>query len=198
MRSIFITMLLFVSATANSATIEWTFQDVVFDDGATLSGSFVMGPGVIFGDFSLSMTGGNLTDTNYSFDLENGLYNSGDGGYLFRRFTEDNPKPADLTGERVLEFAFVGDMETAGTISLGPVVDFADVAVGPPPGTYFFYNREVFCGNTTCTPNEVTTAGGRSLVSGSIVGVEISVVPIPAAIWLFGSALAGLGWLRRK
>jgi hypothetical protein len=25
-----------------------------------------------------------------------------------------------------------------------------------------------------------------------------SVVPIPAAVWLFGSALAGLGWLRRK
>ncbi|MBT8131510.1 MAG: VPLPA-CTERM sorting domain-containing protein [Gammaproteobacteria bacterium] len=25
-----------------------------------------------------------------------------------------------------------------------------------------------------------------------------SVVPLPAAVWLFGSALAGLGWLRRK
>ncbi len=25
-----------------------------------------------------------------------------------------------------------------------------------------------------------------------------SVVPIPAAVWLFGSALAGLGWLRRR
>jgi len=25
-----------------------------------------------------------------------------------------------------------------------------------------------------------------------------SVVPIPASVWLFGSALAGLGWLRRK
>jgi hypothetical protein len=25
-----------------------------------------------------------------------------------------------------------------------------------------------------------------------------SVVPIPAAVWLFGSALAGLGWFRRK
>jgi hypothetical protein len=24
------------------------------------------------------------------------------------------------------------------------------------------------------------------------------VVPIPAAVWLFGSALAGLGWMRRK
>ncbi|MCP3907923.1 MAG: VPLPA-CTERM sorting domain-containing protein [Gammaproteobacteria bacterium] len=25
-----------------------------------------------------------------------------------------------------------------------------------------------------------------------------SAVPVPAAVWLFGSALAGLGWLRRK
>ncbi|WP_366057799.1 VPLPA-CTERM sorting domain-containing protein [Oceanicoccus sp.] len=23
-------------------------------------------------------------------------------------------------------------------------------------------------------------------------------MPVPAAVWLFGSALAGLGWLRRK
>ena len=28
--------------------------------------------------------------------------------------------------------------------------------------------------------------------------VEFSVVPIPAAAWLFASALAGLGWLRRR
>ncbi|MGI9309171.1 MAG: VPLPA-CTERM sorting domain-containing protein [Gammaproteobacteria bacterium] len=27
---------------------------------------------------------------------------------------------------------------------------------------------------------------------------SFSAVPIPAAAWLFGSALAGLGWLRRK
>jgi hypothetical protein len=25
-----------------------------------------------------------------------------------------------------------------------------------------------------------------------------TVIPVPAAVWLFGSALAGLGWLRRK
>ncbi len=29
-------------------------------------------------------------------------------------------------------------------------------------------------------------------------GQIIAVVPVPAAIWLFGSALAGLGWVRRK
>ncbi len=28
--------------------------------------------------------------------------------------------------------------------------------------------------------------------------IVASVVPVPAAVWLFGSALAGLGWMRRK
>jgi hypothetical protein len=28
--------------------------------------------------------------------------------------------------------------------------------------------------------------------------VRTSAVPVPAAVWLFGSALAGLGWMRRK
>jgi hypothetical protein len=32
----------------------------------------------------------------------------------------------------------------------------------------------------------------------AIDNVTASVVPIPAAVWLFGSALAGLGWMRRK
>jgi hypothetical protein len=34
--------------------------------------------------------------------------------------------------------------------------------------------------------------------AGSIDNIVISQVPVPAALWLFGSALAGLGWLRRK
>ncbi len=34
-----------------------------------------------------------------------------------------------------------------------------------------------------------------AVVDGDIAA---SVVPVPAAIWLFGSALAGLGWMRRK
>ena len=42
---------------------------------------------------------------------------------------------------------------------------------------------------------EFTATGCCALVDNIIVS---SVVPIPAAGWLFGSALAGLGWLRRK
>jgi len=34
---------------------------------------------------------------------------------------------------------------------------------------------------------------------GSIDNIVVSnVVPLPAAVWLFGSALAGMGWLKRK
>ncbi|MDB4307867.1 VPLPA-CTERM sorting domain-containing protein, partial [Gammaproteobacteria bacterium] len=32
----------------------------------------------------------------------------------------------------------------------------------------------------------------------AIDNIVIATVPIPAAVWLFGSALAGLGWMRRK
>jgi hypothetical protein len=31
-----------------------------------------------------------------------------------------------------------------------------------------------------------------------INNIKVNVVPIPAAVWLFGSALAGLGWFRRR
>ena len=50
--------------------------------------------------------------------------------------------------------------------------------------------------------------GGDNTAMGSTLGnIQISsttgvfsaaLVPIPAAVWLFGSALAGLGWIRRK
>jgi DNA-binding beta-propeller fold protein YncE len=41
------------------------------------------------------------------------------------------------------------------------------------------------------------TRDGQSIVGGISV-VMTTVVPVPAAAWLFGSALAGLGWLGRK
>jgi len=33
---------------------------------------------------------------------------------------------------------------------------------------------------------------------GGYDNIVVTAVPIPAAVWLFGSALAGLGWMRRK
>ncbi len=40
----------------------------------------------------------------------------------------------------------------------------------------------------------------QSFLSSSVVteSIQITVVPVPAAVWLFGSALGVLGWMRRK
>ena len=45
------------------------------------------------------------------------------------------------------------------------------------------------------TATEATTI---ATVSATSYSLGASVVPIPAAAWLFGSALMGLGWMRRK
>ena len=39
---------------------------------------------------------------------------------------------------------------------------------------------------------------GSASALDNIVLTTATAVPVPAAVWLFGSALAGLGWLRRK
>ena len=40
--------------------------------------------------------------------------------------------------------------------------------------------------------------GDNGYSEAGVLMVRSSVVPVPAAVWLFGSALAGLGWFRRK
>jgi len=54
------------------------------------------------------------------------------------------------------------------------------------PGDY--YIRMMINGGVS-TPDSLATGGGT---------VAVSVVPVPAAVWLFGSALAAFGWLRKK
>jgi hypothetical protein len=39
---------------------------------------------------------------------------------------------------------------------------------------------------------------GRLSYALGVMDGDIAAVPVPAAVWLFGSALAGLGWMRRK
>ena len=54
-------------------------------------------------------------------------------------------------------------------------------------------------GNIALSGNEAIVGQSWGLVtSRGIVSGSINAVPVPAAVWLFGSALAGLGWMRRK
>jgi hypothetical protein len=51
-------------------------------------------------------------------------------------------------------------------------------------------------GGDICADVDLLSSGESQNNQG--VWVSSSVVPVPAAAWLFGSALAGLGWMRRK
>jgi hypothetical protein len=95
----------------------------------------------------------------------------------------------------------------------------------PPPGGNRFTAGESIIYNITGTgitastfwlqsnPTESSVTGpfygaAKFLSTGECVEVNeeciyensawVAAVPVPAAVWLFGSALAGLGWMRRK
>jgi hypothetical protein len=60
------------------------------------------------------------------------------------------------------------------------------------------WTDHTFAGNASLTNVDSILFSPLGFFQLSSFDVTTSAVPIPAAIWLFGSALAGLGWFRRK
>ena len=83
----------------------------------------------------------------------------------------------------------IGSWEGAfsGTLLGGGSADLSS-----PVGTGDWLSLETFRVSNICPS---TPCG---YWNASLDDVTASVVPIPAAAWLFGSALAGLGWVRRR
>jgi hypothetical protein len=82
---------------------------------------------------------------------------------------------------------------------------------GPPPlGAYGSYTGDTSgdvyddisysqpCSTDADCDGPSTYYFSGAAITSSAGSWSASVVPIPAAVWLFGSALAGLGWMRRK
>ena len=90
-------------------------------------------------------------------------------------------------------FGFAGTVEVTGTYGAGGTVS-TTLNIDGSKNNYVFDSSWTDLSNVVfATP---TGAGGNYV--GSIDNISINVVPIPAAVWLFGSALAGLGWLQRR
>ncbi len=224
MRALSFLVLCVLASSAFAAPVTWTFDNVVFDDGGTLTGSFVFDADsttieegdchptscyyqifyldidIVAGDPAEVVTGvdqifaissdryidswGNADARGYEvgevLDWDTGEplpvpEPSWEPGALQTGLTlsklESN-SPYDIYRTLYLSFA-------APLTNAGGVIDVSGYETG-----------EVY------DPGGLVIAGSRTIVSGQVFAS--SVVPVPASVWLFGSALGGLGWVRRR
>jgi len=82
----------------------------------------------------------------------------------------------------IVDMTVTGFLESGGTVS---------TTISSTSGALETYN---FSSAWTGLTSVQFTVGDFDVLDN----VVISAVPLPAAVWLFGSALAGLGWIRRK
>jgi hypothetical protein len=108
---------------------------------------------------------------------------------------------ADVTFEDVFTFGGVGAVQTSGTGNLsnfqynGSLADLITLA-GFPGGTQRVTFQ--FGGNVSLTDLTTYVGSDGSTITSTNYSSTVSTVPIPAAAWLFGSAMFGMTFLGRR
>lgn len=177
----------FISAGAWGASVPWVLQDVVFSSGATATG-------VIVYDTTFDVI------TTVSININGWSPTSAPG---------ENYGP-----QNVDPFNYSLADEVVTSISSGLLISNNDDGGGlaqcaAPDGCYrrillqFLSLDSVQAAEDGVAPISIGSEVIKSseaydlhnVISGNLIA---TVVPIPAAGWLFVSALTGLGWMRRK
>jgi hypothetical protein len=192
MRNLIAIIFLFsVASSVQAASVVLDFEDLPtggFNSPLTSKG-FIINPTPAFidpaivDDFSVSGTGnelglcGNCTDGTLGFSL------STSSGVLFEIDSFD----LRYTSE-VFDGTVTGYLDGGGTVS--QLVSSAGIINFDSTWMNMTSIDIVFQGDSF--------AGQPAIQIISVDNVYLQAVPVPAAVWLFGSALAGLGWMRRK
>jgi len=181
---------MYCASAANAAPVVWTV-DAEFDDGTSVSGYFTYDA---------------ATQTYALDDFQCWLEGGGNGvppACPTEIVTEHSWRYSDC-----LEFVgvpCVNSPVTAGnelTLTAGYDHSYGDIIGSQWGNLYISFTTEL-----TDEGGVIAIASGRELrfndtgdqiIQRTIVSGQVSAVPIPAAVWLFVSALAGLGWFRKK
>lgn len=171
-------------------TASFTASAAVMQFGAILTGDAEVPPVVTDGYGEATVLFDDVTgDLTWSLIFE-GL-SSPIGGAGPTAHIHNAPK--DANGPVVIPLDGAGSVvdgngKTEG-IYLG-AVDVDDLMDGDDIVAALFAGQLYFNLHTTNNP------GGE--IRGQILPAFVTVIPVPAAVWLFGSALGLLGWVRRK
>jgi hypothetical protein len=174
---------------AYAAPVTWTLNDVSFE---TLPDAYEADTGMARGSFDFDADTGIFS--NISISMDPYLYDSPDSSWLYG-FT----RSYGSSGYDGLYFNHIHPNAGGDSNRVG----LGDTHYYDGDNNYLLVLRFA---------EELTNAGGvigfdsgsgivfggpgRMIASGTVSAA--GVVPIPAAVWLFGSALAGLGWFRRR
>lgn len=172
------------AGTTHAAPVQWFIYDLAFADGGTGSGSFFFDadlPTGSFGAYSnidVTISGGSLfADTTYNSFHPSSLSTSDE----FMWFVVDSSIfPGDLTFAATLVDQMTG---------AGGEIDF--LTTGNPD----FFSQSV-CLSTT-TSNCALGGALQNIITGGYVSTTAP-IPLPAAIWLLGSALLGVVYSGRR
>ena len=179
--SLIVVLALVVFSPAHASPVQWTLQDVTFNDGGTASGSFFYDADTnIYSAINVTTTAGSvLAGQSFASLL------SGGAETAFALNMAPFPS-ATLIGLPVLLLRFGTALTNAGGTSnlvLGTYTPFF-----PAQGSY-----EAVCVINDVCGAPIPLSNIRLLTAGSVTAV-----PIPAAVWLFGSGLILLGRFRHK
>jgi hypothetical protein len=109
--------------------------------------------------------------------------------YVFNPLALINNIPDASNPEELLFISYFGDTASTGTLArfLNPT--------GPNASSYFCIGS--VCRNSSqsfVSPNH----NGNGISNIGTVLIRVTGVPVPAAVWLFGSGLGLLGWMKRR
>jgi hypothetical protein len=177
MRNLIVLLLALICSSVWAAPVTWTLSDVFFTGGDALTGSFDYDADTnTYSDINIFFEYDDPFEDGYhNFYTTTGVWHNGDsfesdsnGAYFYPWY--DFPEHFDF-----LALWFTAPLTNSG----------GNISLESGSG---IFNQYIYYGGTV-TP--VLTG----IASGSVTA---NTVPIPAAVWLFGSALAGLGFLRRR